>query len=416
MQRVLVYFSFAGLLFVLGLTAGRSITDRPAIASTSAVVSQLQSPQASCSKAQPCNDDEHLSEELTSTLGLRMTASLPTLADQLADNQQDAASLPASFASHETTPNSAIDSVDTPTTNQPLPVSPEVTASSDALVQLIRRMIPTADDATVAVWAESYRGMDLSEVEFILEQKRLHEPSLLTGTSLSSDVMPLESKSSNAQGTTSLVQAIESNLREVQTVGYRRITVLTEPLAGSFDAASQRDDLSREFRCFDKGRIISSPVSTHVAIASDSRDEMFLLENNRLTRRGDFRRLSDETFGLSVAGQEFRIDGSPTNIDSATRLRISESGEILASGSGSESALGRLTVVKVTDLSTLTTADGVIFECHPVPVGSSSDAPDQSAVFEKVANVRVVTGSLELSNVNVTEELQLRSIFTITNN
>ncbi len=64
------YFSFAGLLFVLGLTAGRaSRTGRPSRAhrlckSVAESAGQLHDDYA-------CEDDDHLSEELTSTLGLR---------------------------------------------------------------------------------------------------------------------------------------------------------------------------------------------------------------------------------------------------------------------------------------------------------------------------------------------------------
>ncbi|MFN9718479.1 MAG: hypothetical protein ACK58L_07290 [Planctomycetota bacterium] len=411
MPRLCVYFGFGCVLFVLGLTAGRSITDGATLVDLVTDSPELAGRDVSSVRGCcPGADELTLDSELNT--GLRMTASLPTLADVGKEPQTDSDSFSTTLASQtqETLAAAPVEFA-TDSRDSSAAVSADGVARDD-LIRLIRQMIPAADEATALVWADSYAGMDLADVEFILEQKRRHDLHLTASTALSSEfpaaVSTTHVPAGQGSGAVLLGDAIDSNLREAMTIGYRRMTVLTEP--GSMSPANDtRNSGSRpnavSFRSFDKGRVVSSPVATHVSLESDSACEMFLLENNRLTRRGDFQRLPDGTFGLLIAGQEFRLAGSPTNLDSSATLQVNEFGDILSSASDTETKTwGRIQVVRVANCNSLATHDGVVFE-----------APSNSS-FSPVDPVRLDPGTLELSNVNVEDEWQLRTILKASDN
>jgi hypothetical protein len=274
------------------------------------------------------------------------------------------------------------------------------------VLQLIRRIFPDADEETANVWADVYADTDPSEVQFILEQKRM-----LSGTLAVSGSTGLEgslwktpkSGSAAARASTPLAVAVDvvrNNLRGAWSIGFRQTIVLPEALPSNetLSFSSLEQIRSTMFLSFDAGRMISSPVATHVALPTDDGSLMFRLEGLRLTRRGDFILLSDRRLGLMTQSENFVLEDSPRIPDDAIAVRITMSGEIqFENSSGEMKSAGTLSVLKVTDLAKLRTRDGVIFTIEdPNPLS-----------FVTPATPELSTLTLEISNVNREDESRL---------
>ena len=144
-----------------------------------------------------------------------------------------------------------------------------------------------------------------------------------------------------------------------------------------------------------------------MAIASADEHYFFGLNENQVTRRGDFALLPDRRLGLLTSEGTFSLKNSaPLPVD-AVGLRITSAGEILYDdASGNSLSAGSIELACVKRLDDLSTLDGVVFQC---PAGSKWET-----VTAQVANL--VENRLELSNVDYKEEIlvlgQLKAMLT----
>jgi len=245
----------------------------------------------------------------------------------------------------------------------------------------------------VDVWAETFQGLPAAEIVDILEHKKLlsgsldsiftpglQSPGRLSLPRLSDDLREREQAASRR------------NLRHAWTVGYRRRLVL--PHAPAHTAAAPASGL--EFIDFSPGRRVRSPQPLHVAFAENPL-HMFLLQDGRLTRRGDFSILPDGMLGITTADGSCQLRGAPRIADQQVRLRVTETGELQAAVAGDTwNRIGRLTAAEVLRPELLTTDDGVHFQ-PGAPDGWRELLPEE---------IRLLPGTLELANVDPAEELQ----------
>jgi flagellar basal body rod protein FlgG len=143
----------------------------------------------------------------------------------------------------------------------------------------------------------------------------------------------------------------------------------------------------------------------HVSLPELETHLFFELENGQLTRRGDFCRLSGGRLGLVTPSGELPLRGSPVVDTSSGTVRIMSHGEIYllvdtessasdGSSRGDVQGIGQVPVVAITDLSQLTSVDGVFFTSH-----EPGRHPDPMTIEMR-------PGCLELSNVDADAEIQ----------
>ena len=277
-------------------------------------------------------------------------------------------------------------------------------AVSDAERAAIRKLIlqhfPNTDSDLAEIWVETYAGMDLDEINFVLEQKKQTSSELGAGLS----ILPAPSQStamgrSTAKQESSLegdVACVTTNLRSAYSLGYRRMVVLPEAVdtSASFTDHERRNIPSTRFRSFESGPLIQSPIATHVALSNES-SVMFCLEGNRVTRRGDFQILADRRLGIITSSGEFAADGSTPLPEVVKDIQILQNGTVRFSNAAGETLeAGRIAVCSISNLADLQTSDGVLF--------LASDA-GQIMVMEDPASV-LRRNSLEQSNVNRMDE------------
>lgn len=261
-----------------------------------------------------------------------------------------------------------------------------------AIRRLIQQSFPDAAATTVDVWAETFRGLPAPEIVDILAQKKLLSGSLdsiftpglqspgdLTSPRLGDSLREREQAASRR------------NLRHAWTVGYRRRLVLPHAATEGAAAASALD-----FIDFSSGRHIRSPQPLHVAFA-DNPLHMFLLQDGRLTRRGDFSILPDGTPGITSADGPCQLRGAPRIEDRQRRLRVTETGALQVAVDGDNwSSIGQIPVAEILRPELLNTDDGVHFQ------------PGAPEAWRELlpGEIRLLPGTLELSNVDPGEELQ----------
>ena len=277
-------------------------------------------------------------------------------------------------------------------------------AVSDAERAAIRKLIlqhfPNTDLDLAEIWVETYAGMDLDEINFVLEQKKQTSSELGAGLS----ILPAPSQStamgrSTAKQESSLegdVACVTTNLRSAYSLGYRRMVVLPEAVdtSASFTDHERRNIPSTRFRSFESGPLIQSPIATHVALSNES-SVMFCLEGNRVTRRGDFQILADRRLGIITSSGEFAADGSTPLPEVVKDIQILQNGTVrFSNATGETLEAGRIAVCSISNLADLQTSDGVLF--------LASDA-GQIMVMEDPASV-LRRNSLEQSNVNRMDE------------
>ena len=280
-------------------------------------------------------------------------------------------------------------------------------AVSDAERAAIRKLIlqhfPNTDSDLAEIWVETYAGMDLDEINFVLEQKKQTSSELGAGLS----ILPAPSQStamgrSTAKQESSLegdVACVTTNLRSAYSLGYRRMVVLPEAVdtSASFTDHERRNIPSTRFRSFESGPLIQSPIATHVALSNES-SVMFCLEGNRVTRRGDFQILADRRLGIITSSGEFAADGSTPLPEVVNDIQILQNGTVrFSNATGETLEAGRIAVCSISNLADLQTSDGVLF--------LASDA-DQIMVMEDPVSV-LRRNSLEQSNVNRMDENSL---------
>jgi len=285
-----------------------------------------------------------------------------------------------------------------------LPKSVASTGHLAAIRQLIQRYIPGTDADTADIWVETYADMDLGEIEFILEQKRLSTaPDVEWNFSMpytSAELSAERDRRASHQPADDAVRMVEANLRGAWSLGYRRTVVLPE-VVGDSESSSVDETRPRcaSFRCFELGTLIQSPIATHLALPDDTA-LMFRLEDGSLTRRGDFQILKDRRLGIVTSfGEHASADSTPLP-ENVTNVFVACDGRIgWLDNAGETTEAGRITVCKVTDLSKLQTEDGVFFTTSaPASVTSLDDAA-----------YAIKSNTLERSNVDRSNEESLLS-------
>ena len=278
-----------------------------------------------------------------------------------------------------------------------------IDAKRASILKLIQQRFPDTDAAVARVWADTYAEMDPDEVSFILDQKHRISSDLGTAvtwppnSSAAAISEPLKSTPEPAVGAS--IRIVESNLSSAYSLGFCRMVVFPETSShsGTVVTATGINLQPTCFRCFEPGPLIPSPIATHVAL-SESDTSMFCLENNHLTRRGDFQLLKDRRLGIRTSlGQFAAVNSTPIPKD-AVRIRITINGTIqYQNADGEVCESGRVSVCTVKDFSELQSADGVIFEVIN---------PDDVIIHEDAVGL-LVTNSLEQSNVDRTYENSL---------
>lgn len=263
-----------------------------------------------------------------------------------------------------------------------------------AIQKLIRRVFPDADAATVDAWAETFQGMSATEISDILEQKKLLSGSL--DSIFTPELQPPKSPVGRGLANSNRDEertATRQNLRHAWTVGYRRRLVLPGP---GEDGSAGSVAAGLDFIDFSSGRRVKSPQPLHVAFA-DHALQMFLLQDGSLTRRGDFSIQPDGKLGLNTAGGVRELRNSLVVTDRTRVLRVLENGEVQQAGEQDGwMTIGHLPVAEVLRPELLTTSDGVHFEAIAPHAWRELSAGE----------IRLVPGTLELSNVDPAEELQ----------
>jgi hypothetical protein len=293
--------------------------------------------------------------------------------------------------------------------NAPLPPMAPDAAAVQRTLEIVRRIFPDAEPDTAQIWAEEYADVALEEAEFLLEQKReLSEqpgiPSFLSTANrlIGMPPTPVTMKSGLLD---SALLDVQSNLRSMWAVGHRSLVVLptfhaadTNLVGIAMTRMTTLADVVR-YRSFRAGRMIASPVATHVALPDDQ-SLMFCLEGNRLTRRGDFTLLSSRRLGIRFGDQELPLKDSPVVPDAISVLRIDFTGMIESrNSSGQRNSLGRIAVARIESPGQLHSTDGIFFSYLDSNVASPA-APGTFAL---------APGTLELSNGDVEEARMLQS-------
>jgi len=190
------------------------------------------------------------------------------------------------------------------------------------------------------------------------------------------------------------------NLRQLRCVGYRALLVLpaaTRESAGGIGGQSA----GLRLRSFEPGRRIPAAVSLAVSLPDDG-GLWLQLANGLLTRRGDLQRAADGTgLGLMVHG-EFQVLAGSWSLLAGESVTITEQGAVLgvvdSGGAAAERRIcGRLPVVRISDPAVLQSDDGVHFRM----------ADGATPELVPAGDIRVLPGTLELSNVNIPEEQAL---------
>lgn len=279
--------------------------------------------------------------------------------------------------------------------------------SRDVVRQLIEEQFADAPADTVAVWSESLAGLSRTDVTEILRQKRLLGGDLSSGAMSSASALMAESfpefpspalsgEPSTVKGQVdSLRSILETNLRNAWVVGYRSLVPMTEAVK---DGEAGNMPIAATIRRRSCGRLIDSTDPLHLAIEDDGQ-LMFVLQDHRLTRRGDFSRLTDGRLGLRTATAEIALRDSPVLPEDSAGIRIDRSGLISLLSDETQVHLGRIPLVNTEQEPQLSSEDGVFFEAAAGEL-QLSFVTDSSCLRSR---------SLELSNVDIEDtERRLR--------
>lgn len=399
MQQFLAFAVASAILFTAGLIAGKGVNP-----SDEGLPDPIAETNISSEDAAPKDFvDRNPTDAPEETLEKPMPSPIMNASHQRQEEVTD-----RYFFSSVDTATGAAQAPET-ASNQVAASSPSVIAAvSEArkqLESLIRRMFPDAKPDTISVWAEAYDGMDLSEVEFILEQKRAMSGTLDSEIATAMLGTPLGTTSADKllspQTMSPIVEAqnaVRMNLQSAWSSGYRRTVVVPEAVNNqSLDGiGSSVPRKVTMFRSFETGRLQPSPDPTHMAIGSKNGALMFCLEGNMYTRRGDFQRLEDGRLGLVTSTGSYALKDSTPIPELITSVEITPMGEILYDADGQPTSAGRVGIVQLSELNRLQTVDGVFFSSE-TPIGSPATGLEAELTIHQ----------LEMSNVNRSDDAQL---------
>lgn len=359
MNRIPGFFGVAALIFTLGIFSGNFIT--------------LPSPTSA---------DTNVAPEFYSTAEepVNQLASLP---DNWAAEETDDTGSFAEFAqSNGTTTSSSI--LLTSAT------APSYAADAQQIRQAIVEEFPNLDEATLDGWVAGYAGTPLEILQPLLQQKKLM-PSIVPSPSFSEPGLGLgeSQKQSTTNPGAEFCSLCRKNLDNAFTIGYRRQTQLAR-LTGVTSANSEQLELLRNFD-FTPGSVHQSSSALHAAIEGNPNLFFQLSPGNILTRCGAFERLEDGRIGVLHGEDKLALSGTSKIPYEATNIVVISDGTITYSDVERESQSGgRIVLVEVKDLSSLSSSNGVYFTAD-----ASSEA--QAGSTEQTC---IVSPALESSNVN----------------
>lgn len=192
---------------------------------------------------------------------------------------------------------------------------------------------------------------------------------------------------------------IANNIANASTIGYRQDRVSFERLMLKGQALETRSPAAEEVADFDRrsGAIVSTGRNLDVAVTSDSWIAVQAADGSEAyTRRGD---LKVALSGVLETGDGFPVMGEtgPITIPPHDRIMISDDGSITIQPKGAEPGapmqeVGRLKLVSAEGSKTKKGLDNLLH------VENGGVLPTDMAA-------RVASGSLEQSNVNLTQSL-----------
>lgn len=358
-NRIPGFFGVAALIFTLGIFSGNFITLSSRTSADSNVAPEFYS-----TEEEPVNQ----------------LASLP---DNWPDEETDETDSFAEFAQSSGVTNSSSIQLTS------------ATASSDAaddqqIRQAIMQEFPDLDEATLDGWAAGYAGTPLEILQPLLQQKKLM-PSIVPASTFSDHGYGSgESQKQSATGPNAESCSLcRKNLENAFTIGYRRQTQLAR-LTDVTSAAPDKLELLTSFD-FTPGAVQQSSSSLHAAIEGNPNLFFQLSPGNVLTRCGTFERLEDGSIGVMHGEDKLVLSGTSKIPFEATNIIVKSDGTISYSDVESESQSGgRIVLVEVRDLSSLSSSNGVYFTANAA-------SESQTASTEQTC---IVSPALESSNVN----------------
>lgn len=196
---------------------------------------------------------------------------------------------------------------------------------------------------------------------------------------------------------------IATNLANVNTVGYKKTRMTFESLLKGEQQISKAKGINysrvrENFTEFSQGPMKSTDNPLDIAIHDEGFFKIQSPDGPRYTRRGDFRLDQDGTLlsgnGLPVLG----TGNLPITIPNSNAVKISVNslGEISTlSLDGTREVVGTIGIFSINDQALLKRESDTLFSLKP------------GALENPVAEPRLNIGSLEISNVNMTEEMAL---------
>lgn len=198
-----------------------------------------------------------------------------------------------------------------------------------------------------------------------------------------------------------MIANVSANLANVNTTGYKKSQVSFESiLRGQQQMTAAKginyDRVKQNFIDFESGPLRQTENPYDVALNGEGFFKVQGPEGVLYTRRGDLHvdnegtlRTSNEMAVLDAGGGQITIPDT-----AAGNIVVSENGTIyLLAGDGAQTEVGQLAVVNVDD---------------PLKLKKQADTTfslENGGVENPVDNPTVVQGSLEVSNVNMTEEM-----------
>lgn len=261
---------------------------------------------------------------------------------------------------------------------------------------MIQHLFPEISSAELDAWAAEFAGYDAADLAFLLEQKK--QSGL---TSVFSDQSPpatLVTKTHSLRSQkdwssisfSPAIRATFENLQGLHVPGFRANRILMDTVIPSMTTRDQElqealkdgvqraaysgpasdtslEDLSfRTMRCFDCGELEFTGSPLHVALPP-APELMFLMEDGSVTRRGDFCAVPGG-IGIPSSSGIRKAAGISVSEESGRAVWITTTGQVLQRlQNGTEATAGYLQIAEISELTSMTTADGVFFQ----PPGNS---------------------------------------------
>ncbi len=194
---------------------------------------------------------------------------------------------------------------------------------------------------------------------------------------------------------------ISNNLANVNTSGYKKSRVSFESILNGQqqinDAKGMNyNRINKNFTNFEEGAFRQTDDPFDVAISGNGFFKIQGPGGPLYTRRGDFTLDQDGVLQTSSGRAVLDEGGSEITIPNANRdkIAIGYDGAVYAMGeNGARLLVGKIAVVAFEDESQLKRESDTAFSASP------------QAVEQPAQNTRLIQGSQELSNVNMTEEM-----------